>query len=227
MPSRRFKNLQAAREKKRMEESGQPMTPVVQPQPEAQMSASVEQVETVPVESNHDSANLMDMSPIERKALAQGIQIKVFIGDKVINQVHRSLLVAASTKGAALIDSNNQVHLSTDCADAAAVHILDWLNSTTLKNKVFAPRIHRELSKAIHIYLAAEELGMVRYIEHNIRFFQKIIREQIPSEEDLKVVEELCFFTDDPFMNMMADRIAYLIRKKQLPDDGYLRVVAM
>lgn len=119
---------------------------------------------SVPSDHIKESASVLDMSPIERKALAQGPLVKIFIDNKCVSNVRRNLLVAASTKGASFIDANDKIHLSSNCTEASVGYLVDWLNGVPTKNKIMKPRLHRDVFKAINAYHAAEELGMVMYV---------------------------------------------------------------
>lgn len=225
MPSRRFKNLQAAREKQRQEMSQSLPNSTM---PEVQLASSVDTVRSTPpldVQVEEDvlgSADLINMPPVERKSLARGPTIKLVFDERVIAKVPRALFVAASCAADCIIDSKGEVSLPhyydghyLDCL----VHLIQWLNGVPHRNKLFPPRVSNDLAKAIATYHVAEQLRLIRYIENTMFRMKMRIREQIPSKHDLEVVEKLCIGSQDRFMHMIAGRIAYLIRKKQLKAD--------
>lgn len=207
MPSRRFKNLQAAREKRKHSST-------VDKVPEDSTMASAPEQNL-----NCESVDLVDgMSPMERKTLARGTPIKVFIGNKCISQVHRDLFVAASSKAGNLINSKDEVRLPDSCDEGSAGFILNWAKLAPVKNKVFTLRIQRNLGHAVRVYHVAQELGMVRYVENTMGFQYKAMISRYPSKDDLHVIETHAADTEDRFVKMVAARIAYLMRHYETPD---------
>jgi hypothetical protein len=170
---------------------------------------------------------LVNLSAIERKALATGPPVKFMVGEKVIAKIPRALFVATSSMGTARFDTNSEVHLSSGYDEASTdclAHLVHWLEGTTKHNKVHPLRAYRDLTKAIKLYHVAKDVGFMRYINNTMVFFKVTIRDCTPSKRDLEAVENLCTDSKDSFLNMFADRIAYLIRKKQVDAEYLARV---
>jgi hypothetical protein len=227
MTKRAHRNLMAARAKERGETIGDHSnTPANHFAPESSTppSAAGMGTESCTDYSNNESVDLMEMSAIDRKTLAQGGAVGIYIGKDFITDIQRKLLTATSTKYAELLEGKTDVVLSTECSQSAVSFILDWVNSSTIHNKMRSPRLHRDLDQAIAIRKAAEELGMLRYVQCIMTWHMKNIYHRIPSQDELALVEQRA---NDYFINLMAGRIAYLIRHNELPTDfDYMTMVA-
>jgi hypothetical protein len=174
-----------------------------------------------------ESFDMLHLSPVQRKLLGQGGPIKVILKDKVVIGIQRDLFKAASSKASTLIDSKNPVHLSDACDEDSVNHIINWVNSTTVKNRIRELRLQRDPTKAMRFYHVAKELGMVKYIENTMHFHKSMIMKLIPNQEELATVEDLATGVDDRFVQMMASRIAYLVRHHELPEGyDYMGMVA-
>lgn len=228
MTRRAFKNLQTAREKQRQEANGAQSIPQFQDSVDAPVAA----VEATPDSSalyvNMESADLMSMSPVDRQILAQSIKVKVFIGSKLVQDilVSRNLLIAASSKGNTLINNMNDVHLPQNCDEKYVRMLLDWVNTSGSKNKMMALPMAKKIYEIVELYIVAEALGMMKYIQPSLTFHHKAILNRIPHCTELSLIENRATTEDNLLVQFFAERIAFLIRKNQLPDQEYLAMVA-
>jgi hypothetical protein len=172
-----------------------------------------------------ESVDLLGLSCIERKQLAHGGRVDIYIGNTLVRQLHHNLVVATSSKGATLIDHNGQVHLRPGCSEAAVMHIINWIDDSTRHNHIQDLRLVRLLSDTIELYRAAKELGMIRYVLSIIDWHRRNIWKTVPSNTDIARVENAAADAHDIFVQIMGDRVAYLVRHNQLPVDDYMGMV--
>ncbi|KAF2280237.1 uncharacterized protein EI97DRAFT_455147 [Westerdykella ornata] len=99
--------------------------------------------------------------------------------------------------------------------------LLKCLRNATKRNHIHPPRIHGDLESAIHLCDAADTLGLLHYVQNTISYHNNAIFRSIPSEAVVSMVEELATsdasnVARDKFVSMVAQRIAYLVRKNML-----------
>jgi hypothetical protein len=144
--------------------------------------------------------------------------VRIHIRDTLIWTMPPRLLVAASTKGTTIINSNNEVHIPATCSREGAVHLLKWIDASTRYNQMRPFRYVHPLGDMIQLYHTAQELGMTAYLHGNLNWHRRAIMKGVPSQEDLQTVESLAATTaGERFVRIMADRIAFLVRHGQLP----------
>jgi hypothetical protein len=228
MGSNAHKRMMAAREKKRQEEATAGFgngLPKVSKQSISNISvpetSTANDGSATNAGQDHGVRNpvdLINMGPIERKQLGQGRAVKIMEGNVIVILLPRKLFLATSTKGATIINASEEVHIPDGLGKPAIRLLLEWISGATTKNKMFAPRINRNLEEAIRVCAVANYLGMDYYVQHIKAHHRKAIMRYTPDADVLSLVEKFAVSNDDDFVHFVAERIAYLIRKDELED---------
>lgn len=229
MPSKRIQ-----REKKARQFGGNPATNNNALAAAKEQKHAIMVVSNVPVQSeppatltDPSSIDLLGLGPIERKALAFGTSVKIYLDGEMIMRMPRLLFTATSSKPSALLNSDDEVHLPSYLNKSSVLSILEWITEATKVNVFRSFRFKGALAEAIQVNQAAEALGMTKYTARMYYSFRRDFFKIIPSCEELASAEILCHSRNDGFMDIIAGRIAYLIRNGQLSyDEDYMINIA-
>jgi uncharacterized FlaG/YvyC family protein len=96
---------------------------------------------------------------------------------------------------------------------------MKWITNATRYNDIRELRFVYKLSEAIALKKAADELGMTKYIVNILNFHRKEIIKKVPTQDELTMVENSATDSTDVFVQMMAERIGFLVRHDALHQD--------
>ncbi|KAF2746626.1 hypothetical protein M011DRAFT_526739 [Sporormia fimetaria CBS 119925] len=191
MPSRKFKTMQAARERARSE-STQSTTGSESASSNITSSTSTSTTPTEPMAHNFKSglstAELLNMSPVERKSLAQGGQVRINKDTEVIFEIPARLLMAASTNSGSLAKVSD-IDLPSHVDVESVQFLLRWLTSLTIKNKVHGLPLRWDIEAAMRLYTAADILGLTKHIENTVKYQHKMLYNVLPTAELLEKIK--------------------------------------
>ncbi|KAF2655168.1 hypothetical protein K491DRAFT_679127 [Lophiostoma macrostomum CBS 122681] len=235
MPSRAFKNLQAARAKKQAEQDaavgnsnggtkGLAESSKVNAGGAGNIGAAPVDQKTELTTTNvtpQGPVDVVELSAIDRKVLGQGSKIRVFEGEKLVAELPRRLFCAASTKASELLDGTSDVILPIGTGQLDIAELLDWLRSITMRNHIDRFHSRRDMARDLGICKAARALGMDPYVSHIHRHYWHWIKTRIPNGGEAAIIESLG--ADDPFINCLGSRFAHLLRRNEVPNEKGFR----
>ncbi|KAF2746628.1 hypothetical protein M011DRAFT_477865 [Sporormia fimetaria CBS 119925] len=227
MPSSAFKTLQAARAAKAVEH--------------ASKDTSSSAIATVSSEINNASSEnnngqelprltltgILNMSPVERKALDRGNVVTVKSDSYDISHISSELLKAVSSNFTAIVDTNNTIRIPEGIHTGSICSLIDWVDKSTQRNKLTPPRTRKNLKDAINMANTAEFLGMQSFIEETLRFHKKHTFWTGRADLTTNVfvlcheVDEQAVNVNNPLLRLLAQRVAYVIRRTHVIDPVY------
>ncbi|KAF2746627.1 hypothetical protein M011DRAFT_477864 [Sporormia fimetaria CBS 119925] len=214
MPSRAFFNLQAAR-KARQEQHNNPT--LASTGADQSVNNEVINKSDDTLKSVAKPVDLLTLGPVSRKALDQGGPIFVTQGSNTLSRIPRALFLAASTKGTDII-SESKACLPANINTESVMQILKWLKMAVSKNHLYPLRLQDNLTDAIHIYNAAEALGLTKYVQNTVVYHCAGINQHTVNEWTVKTVGEIST-ADNTFVKKVADVVAYKARNSKFITD--------
>lgn len=175
-------------------------------------------------------ANIGEMSLQDRQNLLIGPTWKIFVGDEIIFNIPRRLIMTVSKSAQILYmhDPNmNSILLSKDFTSPAPVlHLMNWLVEICKTFKPFHIRDRDTFMETLAVVRAARMLGMEKYIDHMVRFYDRYIQKELPQYDEITAIEAMALDEEDPLFRSLSHRLSMMRHKDLIPDpeefDAYL-----
>jgi hypothetical protein len=154
-----------------------------------------------------------------RAVLAQGPLLTIYIGQSAIAQLPRALFLATSTKPELFNYSYATVMLPPHIEPNAVAELVNYLNGMVASFEEF-PRLE---VKGMTIYgmlsttIAADALGMRKYVEHVYRKVEAIFRRHLPTYADLDAISHYAH-QHERLLKIVAQNLAVRVWEKEIPD---------
>ncbi|KAF2449803.1 hypothetical protein P171DRAFT_440255 [Karstenula rhodostoma CBS 690.94] len=158
----------------------------------------------------------------DRRALNSGPTVKVFDGDAYIMQLPRKLFLAATTNSL-LIGDGADIRLPPDTGPEAILTIGCYLLALTTSHKPFKLRCKQDVEADLRILKAARLLHLESYVAHIHSWYWWKLRNRPIDATDVQVVLKVALESDDPFVRLVGDKIAALIRDGTADEIGKLK----
>lgn len=154
------------------------------------------------------TVNMSDVNAFQRKSLATGPLITIFVDNESIATIQRGILNATSVLIHNLVNLKNELHLAANLDKSEVLRLLHWLDGATKANHIPRVSVHGDFVHTLRLYRAANALGLSQYIDKAYGRMNYQIRSKTPSEEELAEVDG----SPNNIITMVAGRIGYLIR---------------
>ncbi|KAL1600579.1 hypothetical protein SLS60_006965 [Paraconiothyrium brasiliense] len=146
-----------------------------------------------------------------RQTLGTGPTIKIYDGDVHVVDIPRRLFLAA-TANPRLIDDNSDVRLPPDTGYRAIFTIGCYLLALTTSTETFKIRNTQDFEADLRILKAARLLHLDTYITHIHNWYWWKLNNRPIDAADVQVVLKVALGSDDPILQLVAGKIAGLIR---------------
>jgi hypothetical protein len=151
----------------------------------------------------------------ERRVLGTGPTVTLYDGNDYIMQLPRKLFLAATTVSR-LVDDRSDIRLPLDTGYEAVLSIGCYLLALTTSPKPFKLRNKRDLEADLRILKAARLLRMETYVVHIHNWYWWKLNNRPFSAADVQTVLKVSLGSDDPYVQLVGEKIAGLIRNGTL-----------
>ncbi|KAF2022429.1 hypothetical protein BU24DRAFT_471647 [Aaosphaeria arxii CBS 175.79] len=164
------------------------------------------------------------MCPSERRGLANGPRVGIYIGDEKIMELPRRAAMAASAVLNTHLRKGMHVtnfRFKNTIPDANAVRFVlgDWLReSCTVAEEVDQIPSADTFSQNLKRLQAARLLGMDRYATHILIYHVDYLKTRLPTYEEILDVIKFRTSNRDPLYTAMINHLGWLLRRKYIPD---------
>lgn len=158
----------------------------------------------------------------DRRILNIGPAIKLFDGDEYIMQLPQKLFLVATTNPL-LIDDCSEIRLPPDTGREAILSIGCYLLALTSSPKPFKLRSKNNLEGDLRILKAARLLHLESYVAHVHGWYWWKLRNRPIDAKDVEIVLKVALESDDPFVRLVGEKIAGIIRDGTADGIGKLK----
>lgn len=173
------------------------------------------------VEQDYD--NLLEMISQQRKALLQGPRITVYIGETAVEGISKRAAMASSLLLNKHFKKNPdllQYRFSKDRLSARAIRLLliTWMQETCQEFEAHAVPAQETFSENLDLLRASWVLGMDRYTKHIFNEFKNYLKRELPSYEEIILIEQSSTSDKDPLWTSMVNHLAHMRHERIIPD---------
>ncbi|KAF2729620.1 hypothetical protein EJ04DRAFT_588402 [Polyplosphaeria fusca] len=166
--------------------------------------------------------DIRDMTLGQRVELFRGPSVAIYIGQHPLRGAPKHMLMQASKSANAYFTEYPQaesVHFPINSMAFPAVkHIVDWLIDMGSCKKVYSiPLLPDKFLENLSIRRAARVLGMDRYVNHFTKNYCDYIRAQMPTLDELAIIEKFCA-QNDPLFECLVNNLAHKQIKGEIPN---------
>lgn len=147
----------------------------------------------------------------ERQSLNTGPTVRIYDGTNYIMDLPRNL-VLATTANHLLIDAHSTIRMPPDTGAEAILSLGCHLLALTTAHRPFKMRATRDLGADLRVLKAARLLYLDTYTVHIHSWYWWKLKNRPISAADVQVVLRVALGSDDPFLCLVAGRLARLLR---------------
>jgi hypothetical protein len=167
--------------------------------------------------------NLLEMIRPQRQALLTGPLITIHIGNTSVSGIYKRSAMAASSglyrhftnhpESLEYRFSRGQIH-----PGAVRLLLVRWMHETCNEFEAHAVPYQKTFVEDIAILRAARLLGMERYCTHILTDYITYLKTELPSYEEIVIVEQSATSDKDPLWTAMVNHLCHLRFKGLIPD---------
>jgi hypothetical protein len=159
----------------------------------------------------------------QRQALFAGPLITLYFKDIAITGVHKRVAMAASrvlNQHFTTDPESLEYHSHVDVLDPDAVRylLISWVREGSEEFQVHAVPIQDTFAENVALLRAARLLGMERYTKQILTTFIDYLQNELPSYEEIAIVERDATSRKDPLWTHMVNHLCHDRFKNQMPD---------
>jgi hypothetical protein len=164
--------------------------------------------------------NILELSARHRKTLLYGDTWNFFVGDEVVYEISKNLVLTASTKAQDILKAGEAgIAFEKGVIEVKAIReLLKWLERTCKSIGTFSLPPGNNMRQTLSLIRLAYLMGVQRYVHHLELYHIRRISKKLLSYEEITQVIDLAVSENDPIFAHLADRLAALRYHKQIPD---------
>tara|TARA_R110002003_G_scaffold27_5_gene1374 strand:- start:5916 stop:7589 length:1674 start_codon:yes stop_codon:yes gene_type:complete len=167
--------------------------------------------------------NLLVMIRQARQNLFKGPRITIFVGRIAIKGIFKRVAMAVSSMLNRHFSRNPEsveYHFGAGYLDPEALRFLliSWVQDTSREFEAYAVPMRGTFAQNVALLRAARVLGMERYTRHILKEFVDYLKTDLPSYEEIAIVEHNATSDQDPLWTGLVNHLCHDRHKKFIPD---------
>jgi hypothetical protein len=159
----------------------------------------------------------------QRQTLFTGPFMTIYVGSNAIHGIYKRVGMALSSEINRYFTKNPtslEYRFPDGAIDASAVRVLllSWPRSMSQEFEAYGVPMLASFGENVALLRAARLLGMERYARHTLVTFVDYFKAELPSYEEIAIVEQNATSDKDPLWTAMVNHLCHDRYKQLMPD---------